>query len=195
MDKGTHGEYLVYEHLRHLEGGGGKFLFNIYLPKRNNETTEIDLLLISPKGLFVFESKNYGGWIFGNEAHRNWTQAFPLGRGRSHKEQFYNPVMQNSSHITHLRRLIGENIPMWSIIVFSNKCTLKDITIRSGNVHVINRYDVASVIDRICGQMRTDILTEIEINDIYSRLYPYTQVSHEIREQHAKSARSYFRPH
>ena len=59
MDKGTRGEYLIYEHLRYLEDGGGKFLFNIYLPKRNNETTEIDVLLISPKGLFVFESKNY----------------------------------------------------------------------------------------------------------------------------------------
>lgn len=187
MDKGTRGEYLIYECLRHLEDVGGKLLFNIYLPKGNNKTTEIDALLISPKGLLVFESKNYSGWIFGNEAHTNWTQTFPLGSGRSHKERFYNPVKQNATHVNHLRRLLGEKIPMWSIIVFSDECTLKNITVKSGNVHVINRHKVASVVAQICGQMRPDVLTGMEINDIYNKLYPYTQVSNEIREQHAKN--------
>ncbi len=52
-------------------------------------TTEIDLLLIHPKGLFVFESKNYSGWIFGNEVYQNWTQTLPKGRrGDVHKERF-----------------------------------------------------------------------------------------------------------
>jgi hypothetical protein len=186
MDKGARGEYLLYKNLRHFENGGGKFLFNIYLPKRNNGTTEIDALLICSKGLFVFESKNYSGWIFGNEANKNWTQTFPLGRGRSHKERFYNPVMQNAAHITHLRPLIDRSTPVWSIIVFSDECTLKDITIKSRNVYVINRYDVASAVTQICSGTRADILTEKEVNDIYNRLYPYTQVGHQIKKQHTE---------
>ncbi len=62
-DKGKYGEYLVYENLSFQELSGGKFLFNLYLPDGNNATTEIDILLICSKGLFVIESKNYDGWI------------------------------------------------------------------------------------------------------------------------------------
>ena len=34
----------------------------------------------------VFESKNYKGWIFGNEKNANWIQTLPMGkvRGRIH---------------------------------------------------------------------------------------------------------------
>ena len=85
------------------------------------ETTEIDVLMISPKGLFVFESKNYSGWIFGSENQKNWYQTLPAGRGRSHKENFYNPIMQNRSHIKHLKAFLGTDIPVRSIIVFSDR--------------------------------------------------------------------------
>jgi len=188
-DKGQYAEYLIYKSLRHFEDNGGKFLFNVLIPKGNGETTEIDVLLICPKGLFVFESKNYSGWIFGNEAHQNWTQTLPKGRGRSHKERFYNPVMQNASHIRHLKNLVGENVSMRSIIVFSDRCTLKDITIKSGDVSVINHYKIAPTIAQLCNQIQTDIYTEAEIKDIYGKLYPYTQLGHELKERHVKSVR------
>jgi len=188
-DKGKYAEYLTYKSLRHFEDRGGKFLFNILIPTENGATTEIDVLLICPKGLFVFECKNYSGWIFGNEAQKNWTQMLPKGRGRSHKERFYNPVMQNAAHIKHLKNLVGENVPMHSIIVFSDRCTLKDITLKSSDVGVINHYKVASVVAQICNQIQTGIFTETEINDIYNRLYPYTQLGHEVKKQHVASIR------
>lgn len=189
-DKGKYGEYLIYKRLKNFEGSGGKFLFNIYIPKENNGTTEIDMLLIHAKGLFVFESKNYGGWIFGNEKYRNWTQTFLKGRGSSYKEHFYNPVMQNASHIKYLKRLVGENLPMRSIIVFSDVCTFKDITIQSKGVSVAKHRNVLNIINKICRQTDTDLLTQIEINDIYNKLFPYTQVSSEAREQHANNIRT-----
>ena len=70
-DKGKYGEYLIYMSLRHLESSDEKFLFNVFIPKGKDITTEIDVLLICPKGLLVFECKNYSGWIFGNEAQTN----------------------------------------------------------------------------------------------------------------------------
>ena len=64
-DNGKYGEYMIYEKLRNFEKSGGKFLFNCYLDRGNNKTTEIDVLLICGSGIFVFESKNYNGWIYG----------------------------------------------------------------------------------------------------------------------------------
>lgn len=169
-DKGRYGEYLTYKNLKRFERNGGKFLFNVYIPKGNNGTSEIDAMLICSKGLFIFESKNYSGWIFGHEMQRNWTQTLPIGRGRSHKEYFYNPIMQNASHIRHLKRIIDRNVPMRSIVVFSERCVLKDITIRSDNVSVIKRNNVLSVVTKICSQMPDDVLTQIEINNIFNKL-------------------------
>ena len=76
-------EYLTYRYLRKFEKAGAKFLFNVYIPKENEETTEIDVLMISCKGLFVFESKNYGGWIFGSDNQKYWYQTFPAGHSSS----------------------------------------------------------------------------------------------------------------
>ncbi len=67
---GRYGEYLTYKYLKNFEASGAKFLFNIYIPKENGETTEIDVLMICSKGIFVFESKNYSGWIFGSETQK-----------------------------------------------------------------------------------------------------------------------------
>lgn len=172
-DKGRHLEYLTYKSLRHFENNGGKFLFNVLIPKGNGETTEIDLILICSKGLFVFECKNFSGWIFGDELQKRWTQTLPVGRGRCRREQFYNPIMQNSSHIRHLKNLIGKSIPTWSVIVFSDRSVFKNVTIRS-NVNVINHYRTAAVVASLCIQTQ-EVYTQAEISDIYNMISPYTQ--------------------
>ena len=69
LDTGEFGKYLIFKALKSFERQGGKFLFNP-IPKPNDETTEIDVVLIHPKGFFVIESKNYNGWIFENEKNR-----------------------------------------------------------------------------------------------------------------------------
>lgn len=181
---GRYGEYLTYKYLKQFETNGAKFLFNIYIPKENGETTEIDVLMICKKGLFVFESKNYSGWIFGSESQKNWYQTLPTGRGRSHKEHFYNPIMQNHSHIKHLKAFLGEQVPMRSIIVFSDRCTLKSVQISSNDISVINRYNVAPVVSVICNKIPNDLLTDNDITEIYNKLYPYTQVDEFAKMQH-----------
>lgn len=187
---GQYGEYLTYKYLKYMEGDGARFLFNVYIPKDNGETTEIDVLMICSKGIFVFESKNYSGWIFGNENQKKWCQTLPAGRGRSHKEYFYNPVMQNRSHIKHLKTFLGEQVSVRSIIVFSDRCTLKNIQIQNNDIRVINRYNIAPVVSTICNQTPTDQLTENEISEIYTKLYPFTQVNEIEKAQHIANIRN-----
>lgn len=193
-DTGRYGEYLTYKYLKNFETNGAKFLFNTYIPKKNGETTEIDVLMICRKGIFVFESKNYSGWIFGSENQKNWYQTLPKGRGRSHKKTFYNPIMQNRSHIKHLKAFLGNQIPMWSIIVFSDRCTLKNIQIRSNNISVINRYNIAPVVSNICNQFPYDSLSDSDIMMIYNKLYPYTQVDEIVKRKHVTNINQNLKP-
>ncbi|WP_318011012.1 nuclease-related domain-containing protein [Clostridium sp. FP1] len=37
-----------------------------------NKTTQIDHVIVSNYGIFVIETKNYKGWIIGNEFDENW---------------------------------------------------------------------------------------------------------------------------
>lgn len=193
-DLGKYGEYLIYKKLRNFETNlGAKFLFNVYIPKENGETTEIDVLMICSKGIFVFESKNYSGWIFGNESQRNWTQILPKGRGRSNKEKFFNPIMQNRGHIKHLKTLVGEDIPMRSIIAFSERCTLKEITVTSTDVSIINRYSVAPVVTTLFNQYPNALDTE-KIDTLYSLLYPFSQVDELAKQQHIQNIKNNIAP-
>ena len=182
-DTGRYGEYLTYKRLKKFENSGAKFLFNVYVPKEDGETTEIDVLMICAKGIFVFESKNYSGWIFGSESQKNWYQTLPTGRGRSRKEPFFNPIMQNRAHIKHLKALLGEQVPMRSMIVFSDRCTLKSVQIKNSDVKVINRYNVASVVLDLYNKSSA-VLSDCDITSLYEKLYPYSQVDDAVKSQH-----------
>lgn len=186
-DLGKNGEYQIFKQLKFLEVKGCKFLFNVYLPKDNGETTEIDVMLIAPKGIIVFESKNYSGWIFGNEKYKNWTQTLPQGKGKSRKEHFFNPIMQNNLHIKCLKNIIGEDYPIHSIIAFSERCTLKDITVYSKDIQVVKRNDIHSAVGKIFNPIENTIISDDDIQKLYDLLYPYSQVSEETKQEHIQN--------
>ena len=190
-DKGAYGEYLTYKSLEHLEANGARFLFNVYIPRDDGDTTEIDLLMICSKGIFVFESKNYSGWIFGSEEQNSWCQTLTIGRGRSKKIYFYNPILQNRVHVKCLKNFLGDSIPLHSIVVFSDRCTLKSITVTSDDVNIIKRHNVNSTVSEICNRARNVFLSKTDIAEIYDRLYPCTQVDEMKKEQHIENIRSH----
>lgn len=93
-DSGMQGEYKVAKQLQNFSLlPNYKILFNLYIPKENGETTEIDLILITPYGLFVIESKNYSGWIFGNTNNKFWTQTLPARRWGINKQRFLHSFL------------------------------------------------------------------------------------------------------
>lgn len=182
--KGKLGEYLIYRNLMGIEGYK-KFLFNCYVPKENGETTEIDVIMIHETGIYVFESKNYSGWIFGTENSKQWTQTLPAGKGKSHKSHFLNPIMQNKLHIKWLSSYLNTELPIFSFIVFSDRCTLKDIKLTSGTHFVINRYDALSAVRNVITANR-GVLSTADIDLLYDRLYELTQVSDAVKQAHVQ---------
>lgn len=185
-DKGKYGEYLTYDALKEFEKEGAKFLFNLYIPKKNGETTEIDLMMISRKGIFVFESKNYGGWIFGKESQRNWTQVLPSGKG-TRKESFYNPIMQNRTHIRNLVAFVGEEYPTRSIIVFSERCELKEVDVESADIRVVKRDELRRAVLDVYQRETQDLLSPEQIETVYQRLLPLTQVGDDVKARHIEN--------
>lgn len=188
FDKGSQGEYLIWDSLQQLPGYK-KFLFNCYLPKRNGESTEVDLILLHESGIYVFESKNYSGWIFGIETQQYWTQSLPGRYGQAHKVKFFNPILQNQAHLKWLGEYLGiDSHFFYSCIVFGDECTLKDITLTSGRHYVTNRSNLFAAISSHI-QLSITKLSPEQIDSLYAKLFPLTQVDAEQRAQHIKEVK------
>ena len=191
--KGSLGEDEIYA-LLSQKIKGKKLLFkNIYIPKNNSETTEIDILLVSPKGIFVFESKNYSGYILGNIDSYNWIQSF--GKGKNNK--FYNPILQNKNHIKALENLLNlkNNKLYYSFIVFGKNSTLHE-NIKGKfkelpNTKIVSIKDLSKEINYI-NNLYSFKITDYQIKKINSLLKPFENASAKTKIMHVKNLKKHY---
>lgn len=188
---GRHGEKLTERELKlvKLFGRKGRILRNVYVPKDNGETSEIDVLFITQKGIFVIESKNYSGWIFGDEKAGYWTVMLP----NKEKNRFYNPIKQNKTHMKWLGQYLRENIPLFSIIVFSNRCELKKVAVESTDIRVIKR-DLLYAAVRDIWENVSDVLNDEKVNEVYNKLEMLTHVDQAMKAAHIENINKKFKP-
>ena len=139
--KGVLGEYGVARKLRRLNKNDYKVYNDIYL-KNKWISKQIDHLIISIYGVFVIETKNYKGWIFGNESSKYWTQTL-----FNKKFEIYNPIIQSWSHINFLKRISSDftDLKYFPIIVFAGSGKLKKI---NSSVPVIYKRKILRTIRR-----------------------------------------------
>lgn len=118
---GERGEVRVNAGLRRfLDQKYYSLLENITLPI-GDMTTQIDHVVISPYGIFVIETKNMDGWIFGNADNARWTQVIYKFRN-----SFQNPLQQNEVHVRALRQLVGVHPEdVHNVVVFVGNSTFK----------------------------------------------------------------------
>lgn len=121
---GDYGEKYVSSYLEDLPCGDYQ-VFNDLLICEKGHTTQIDHIVISCYGIFVLETKNYHGKIYGGGNAEYWKQYLPyVGYkkfGCTQEHQLRNPIRQNDGHIKALRRLVfGNDIPIYGIVVFPN---------------------------------------------------------------------------
>lgn len=179
MNKGLLSEYLTWKILN-KQPEYKKILINLYIPKQNGETSEIDAIMINKYGIFVFESKGYSGWIFGSEDSKTWAQVI-----YNQKYSFYNPVIQNRNHIKALASLLEiEDMNIFkSYIVFSERCELKKITITRPNLKVIKRTDLENILKSECIE-ENKMLTYDQIVELNNKISKYMFTDSQVKEKH-----------
>ena len=142
-------------------------------------------MMIHTTGVFVFENKNYGGLIFGDPDAKNWTQIFTKKRDyQSRKEYFFNPIKQNDTHIQSLKKTLSMERPIYSVIVFGDRCELKNISEKITRYYTICRtHSVKQNVSRIAA-IEERVIKQEQVEQIYDTLYPYSQVSENIKRKH-----------
>jgi restriction system protein len=113
--KGRIGEKWVSRALRsRLDPEKSILLEDVTLPAGTG-TTQIDHVVITPAGVFVIETKNMAGWIFGDAQDRRWTQVL-----HRKKTRFQNPLNQNNKHLRAIEAVTDvDRAALFNIVVFA----------------------------------------------------------------------------
>ncbi|MFY8275402.1 nuclease-related domain-containing protein [Pseudoalteromonas sp. SSDWG2] len=115
------GEWRVNQLLKVLTKRTDVSLYkNMLFKTKNGEWTEVDHLLVTPFGVFVIESKDYKGWIFGSEYQAQWTQSLIRL-----KTQFMNPLRQNFKHCKAVQEYLDVDKGIESLVVFGDRASFK----------------------------------------------------------------------
>ncbi len=114
------GETLLKSFLLDLPTNQYKTFHNVFLATPDG-STQIDHVIISIYGVFVIETKDMTGWIFGAKDQSRWTQII-----FQEKFRFQNPLRQNYKHTLSLAKAL--NIPhdhVFSVVAFVGDSTFK----------------------------------------------------------------------
>jgi hypothetical protein len=147
-----------------------------------NGTTQIDHLLVSQYGLFIVETKNRKGWIFGSADQSKWTQSI-YGK----KYSFQNPLRQTFRQKKVLSEYLGvEESVIRTVVFFVGDCKFK--TRLPENV-------LNSRLGKYIKQFKNPIIDSLEIDIIEVQLQnalesPFTNKDHirSLRERHSSTA-------
>ena len=119
--KGWFGEFIVNDAITaSLDKNEYHLLKNVTLPTEDG-TTQIDHIIVSKFGIFVVETKNMKGWIFGGQQQKTWVQQI-----YKHKCKFQNPLHQNYKHTKTLENTLNiDGDKIFSVIVFLGRNMFK----------------------------------------------------------------------
>lgn len=135
LNAGVVGENTTRQLIRHLPGN--------YIAVSNvriefeGSTSELDMIVVGPTGVFVIETKNYSGSIVGKVEDTNWKRAKRIEYGQNYAASFYSPVKQVATHAYRLSKFLKKNkIFVWvqGLVYFSDSAASIKI---SGNTKKI----------------------------------------------------------
>lgn len=181
VGKGIVGEFIIKLIVgkQSEETGKEKFIVhNLLLQLDNGKTSQTDHVVINSEGVFVIETKNYSGRIYGDDFQKEWTQVLNYGKVKNH---FYSPIKQNYTHICRIKELLPENVPIYSIVVFIK-----------GNISFIKSNNVYTpwTLFRKINSTKCEILTLEEMKNIYTILTQNNKSSIINNYEHVKNIKN-----
>ncbi len=158
--KGFFGEKSVSFFLSRLDETKYMVINDIML-QVGSKTTQIDHVVVSNYGVFVIETKNYKGWIIGNEFDEYWKQ-----KNYKPEKSMYNPIRQNYGHIQALKKILGDfpDVNYIPIVVFTINADLKvkcktDVIYTIKLLKTIKKYNKQTLTDSIKKQIHAKLIS------------------------------------
>ena len=177
---GSYGEKIVSSLIADLSRED-YHVYNDLLIRNGEYTTQVDHLIVSRYGVFVLETKNIHGKVYGSGNAEYWKQYLPdAGYKRHGFTQEYslrNPIWQNVGHIKSLRRLVfGKDVPIHGIVLFPDGT---DLFVTAGLPVLQMSFIVPYIKD-----FREEVLSLDEMAFYRQRLFAVISTSESDRKEH-----------
>lgn len=157
-------------------------IHNVTLPTPDG-TTQIDHIFVSRFGIFVVETKNMKGWIFGDEKQAQWSQVI-----FKEKFKFQNPLRQNYKHVKAVEAALNVSPDfIHSVVVFTGDSKFKtpmpaNVTQGGGYVAYIKSF-------------QQPVLSDSEVQDVVSQIQAgRLKQSRETNRQHIQQLKTRSNP-
>lgn len=152
---------------------------DLILPSKNG-TAQIDHLIVSPYGLFIVETKNKKGWIFGAANQAQWTQ---LIYGR--KYLFQNPLRQTFRQQKVLAEFLGlDESGIHTVVFFVGNCQFK--------THLPDNV-LNARLGKYIQQFKSQVFNPLEIERIVALLEKHISESSLTNKDHIHSLQERYR--
>ncbi|MGN0771741.1 MAG: NERD domain-containing protein [Christensenellales bacterium] len=174
--KGKEGEKIIANILGKNIPDKQYVINNFIFKDISGKSRQIDHIYINQYGIWVIETKNYSGTIYGTEDKREWTQVYDYGQKNF---KFYNPVKQNFTHIYCLSKLLGVKNIFHNVVVFIGNADLSKITSK----YVYNKFDIVN----IKTQQSNIHLTNEQMKVYYNNLIQIKSNSNLSEREHIKN--------
>jgi ribosomal protein L37AE/L43A len=148
---------------------------DLYVPTFGG-TAQIDHLLISPFGIFIVETKNHKGWIFGDRYSKQWTQSL-FGK----KYRFQNPLRQTYRQKKVLASYFDiEEDLIHTVVFFSGDCKLKSELPENVRTRGLARY---------IKRFNEVVFTDRQLDELTRKVQHHVNSSTTTRREHVKNLR------
>ena len=172
--KGKRGERKIANLLQSLAANKEAYVINdVIVATDDGNTSQVDHILFARGGIFVIETKNYSGRIYGTDNQREWIQVLAYGKT---KNKFYNPVKQNQTHIYRLKEILGKQYPFVSCVVF----------LRADISYVDSEYIFTpkELKKYLKSEAFAEKITHNDVYDAYSKIYQYKEKPIQTTKEH-----------
>ena len=149
------------------------------LVSEEGKSSQIDHVVINKNGIFVIETKNYAGRIYGRESQLEWTQVLKYGKV---KNKFYNPIKQNGTHVLRVKETLKNDYPIFSAVVFVQDNTkyieapgvyklgeLKRF-VKTPTLKSLTEEQMAQAYETLCNAARKDVSRSNHVTNINTML-------------------------
>jgi restriction system protein len=174
----------------HLDKRLYKRLHNVTLGTPDG-TTQIDHVIISPYGIFVIETKNMKGGIFGTANQAQWKQKI-----FKHTFMFQNPLRQNYRHLKAVEAALQvDPADVHSLVAFVGRSEFKTPmpdNVTQGKAFI--RY-IRSFQEPVFSTRQVEALLQtLEVQRRPATLATHRRHVRALKRRHAKAAKDHGRP-
>ncbi len=151
-------------------GGYGRLLSDWHYLSDNGPASA-DVILIHETGVYVLETKDYGGWISGNPEEEYWGETPGNRPLPSCQNYFYNPLLKLSGCIGSMKKELPDMkwLPYYSLAVFGNGCELENAGLSDGERKIIYLKQLSYTMYGMIRSSRKFLSRQV-IDEIYERL-------------------------